>query len=241
MVNIVNICDGVYRNDGACGPEEIDYKEDRLYRFMDKFYIRCSTDELTPVEVSELCRERALHPEVISSANEDVRNLFKSLIDKLGPTSFLEIGAGNNPILQEHESAVRNISYVRSDADPDLTNGKHVFSGLSSKLTHPSDHFQMAAAVFVLHFHFYVDQIAELYRCISPSGIFIANVYRRSPESREALANVLRKTGFFLLIEPDPRSLCRDHQYWIAGKDSGKVQEASIVLLALIKSQTSAT
>ncbi|XFB05004.1 class I SAM-dependent methyltransferase [Azotobacter salinestris] len=209
---------------GERGPGELDFEGQRLFRFMDCFYIRKQhLDELSPEEVKNLCRVRENFPGLIDPANSEVHALFARLIERIQPRKLLEIGAGTRPVLAE---VPPYMDYVLSDADRAVfsdTEGVgsncHVFSGSEYKLPHSDSYFEMVVAVFVLQFPFYKEQIAELYRCLAPSGIVVANMYRRTELSRERLAGDFECAGFKLYKLPDIKSLCRGHEYWILGKD----------------------
>ncbi|MDA8520202.1 hypothetical protein [Acidovorax sp. NCPPB 4044] len=225
MVKIVHVCDGIYRNDGDAGPKDVLFENQKLIRFMDKFYLRCDPEHLTAVEVSVLCAERAKDPSVVLGPNGDVRTIFKKYISLLQPKRFLEIGAGNNPIFSGVEAQELGVAYSTCDADPKYAD---LFSGQSSELSYSDGFFDMASAVFVLHFRFYEAQVSELFRCLANSGIFVANVYWRSQESRKGLAKMFLDAGFSLSIVPDEQRICRDHEYWILGKRDSDVAEAGI-------------
>jgi hypothetical protein len=227
------LCDGVFFNDGAIGEQEISHCGTRLFRFMDRFYLRCPPDELEPDEVSALCRERAKSTGLITQTNQTVREIFKRLVYVLKPSRFLEIGAGSNPILSPADSLIRDTHYVRSDADAGQAKGLTEFS-LDSGLNYHDDHLDLAAAVFVLHFRFYEGQIAELQRCLKTTGAFVANVYSRSNESRATLKRSFLAAGFQLAIIPDPHNLCRAHEYWIAAKREDSLVRHELVLRSIL-------
>ena len=242
MLHIVHLCDGVYKNiDAGLGPEKIEHEDRVLYRFMDRFYIRSETEDLTPVEVSELCRARASDPASIGKPDSVVQHLFKALVHQRRPKHLLEIGAGTNPILQVTDPLLDDAKmlYVKCDADPGNTNGNHVFSGQNSSLPYDAEFFEMAIAVFVLHFHFYAEQIAELHRCLAPSGVFVANVYRRTPKSLERLSQSFVEKGFVVKTMLDPKGLCHDHHYWAISKDRRSAENAISELKVLVARQAS--
>lgn len=200
---------------GLMGEEEITYENQRFSRFMKRFYVCCATEELTPEEVSALCQERAKQPDAIGPANAQVRGIFRELILTINPHTFLEVGAGCNPILANDDPIVSRVRYIKSDADINSADGLTVFSEKDCRLNYPSGHFELAAAVFVLHFNFYENQISELYRCLSADGAFVANIYRRTEGSRAALAENFTRNGFFIERLPDPYVACDNHEYWI--------------------------
>ena len=218
MNHIVRLYKGVYEASGGSSAE-IFHDGLHLQRFMDIFYVSGATDLLNAEQVEALCRSRAEHPATFTGgANAQVRQIFKRFVASFRPSTLLEVGAGTNPLFSTAEASAYEISYVRSDADPTNVEGGEIFSGTTSSLRYPPDHFKLAVAIFVLHFKFYDVQISELHRCLSSLGLFIANVYRRSSASRMKLLEDFRCHGFKCELIDDPQSLCRTHQYLIAAK-----------------------
>ncbi|MCK9779836.1 class I SAM-dependent methyltransferase [Pseudomonas syringae] len=207
------------------GPGETEYEGKTYYRFMDFFYTYTPfLDELSADEVNNLCRARAKFPDLISQTNIDVRKLFKQIAVELAPKTFLEIGAGSHPIFQSQPQNCTK--YIISDADPEVIeklrsfgNACQIFSSSECKLHFDDGHFELVMAVFVLHFPFYKNQLAELYRVMSPSGAMIANVYRRTMEAKNQLSSDIENAGFKIHKVHDYKKLCKDHEYWIVGKD----------------------
>src|SRR3990167_1114184 len=199
------------------GPSETEYKGTKYFRFMDYFYIQTKhLDELTPEEVSNLCRARAKFPDLISQINIEVRSLFKALALEICPSSLLEIGAGRNPVFAA--TATKDMHYVLSDADREVveyhsnTDTKcYIFSDAACALPCQEGYFEMIIAVFVLHFPFYEIQLRELYRSLKPSGVIVANVYRRSSEARikiDPMTSTLLESGQFSVLDS------RNHLYY---------------------------
>lgn len=238
MLQLTCLCRGVYKNEGVqVGPKTIEYEGRILYRFMDRFYIRCVTEKLTPDEVRELCRARARSPEVVGAADREVQALFRAFVNRRQPARLLEVGAGMNPILRPEDLAAgeRPMLYVGCDADPATTAGRTLFSGSNPRLPYEPDFFQMVVAVFVLHFHLFVEQIDEIKRCLTPSGVFVANVYRRTNSSMTRLASSFTDGGLFVRRLADPRSLCDGHEYWAISKDPAVALGAVSELAALAR------
>lgn len=207
------------------GPDETTHNGKKYYRFMDFFYTYTPfLDELEAVDVSHLCRARAKFPNLISQTNTDVRELFRRVAVELAPKTFLEIGAGFHPIFNKSKQDCAG--YVISDADPEVIEKfSHlnyicqVFSSESCELEFGDGHFELVMAVFVLHFPFYENQLAELYRAMSPSGAMIANVYRRTVEAKNRLSVDMEAAGFKVHKVIDQKKLCKDHEYWVIGKE----------------------
>lgn len=227
MNGLTKIYEGIYCSDQH-SEAEVQHDGWILQRFMNIFYIYRDADALSPEEVEALCRARAEHPSSFAGgANGKVRQLFRRFIYSLRPSKLVEVGAGTNPIFSEAEAERAGIFYVRSDADPMNAKSENVFSGTRGSLPYPSEHFDLAMAIFVLHFKFYEVQIIELHRCLSQAGLFIANVYRRSSTSRSTLVEDFRRAGFSCLLMDDPHHLCHEHQYLLATKDDAWLGRAA--------------
>jgi SAM-dependent methyltransferase len=232
MNGIVNIHKRVYRSENGEGGAEISYRGTVLYRFMDRLYLSCESEFLEEDEVAALCRERANQPALISPVNAKVKDAFRQLIYAMAPGRILEVGSGSNPILSNQDASERNISYHTSDADP--ANSPTQFSCSCSKLAFADDYFDLVGAVFVLHFRFAEDQIREISRCLAPSGVFIANVYRRGDSSKESLALAFASSGLCLVRLPDPQDLCINHEYWVASPNIETATKTSQLLANLL-------
>lgn len=227
MLQISHLCGGIYLNEAvSIGPEYLEYEGLVLRRFMDMFYIRGVTEDLEPAEVSTICKVRAQRLGLLGPANMKVHQLFKSLICRRSPRTLLEIGAGVNPVMSDNDLQQLPIRYVKCDADASAADGVCQFSESVASLPYPSESFDMAIAVFVLHFRFCDRQVAELYRCLSSTGVFVANVYRRGDESLRRLAQSFEAAGFVVAKLLDPKKLCEGHQYWVCSKDPKSAAEA---------------
>lgn len=228
------------------GPDEVEYKGNTYFRFMDYFYIQNKNlDELNYEQVSNLCRARAMYPALISSANEVVRNFLKSLVKAIQPSSLLEIGAGQNPVFKTGDDAIPS-RYILSDADVEVIkyhtelNGEcYNFSQDICELPNSENFLEMAIAAFVLHFPFHNSQLLEIKKRLKPSGVVVANVYRRSIASREELTRDIKDAGFEIAKIQDTNNLCHDHEYWIFGKESLPVQNCALKLKNIITQYSS--
>lgn len=214
------ICEGVYK----CNDLDTDRVElingREHYRIMDFFFTALPADELNLDQVSAICHERAKDRRCFSGANQKVKSLFNSFLDNDQIKNILEVGAGDSPILETKEIQQRNIAdYVISDADNTYQCVTVVF-GESNELTiYPAEHFDIVIALFVLHFKFYPSQISQIYEHLRPNGIFLANVYNRSSESRAKLIQDFSDAGFFVELMADPKPWCKDHFYLFAAKE----------------------
>lgn len=242
--SFVEITPGVYK----MKPEEkglstVEFQGKTYFRFMDYFYIETENlDDLKPEQVSNLCRARAMYPHLISPVNIEVRQNFKALVEIVRPSKLLEIGAGQDPVLSLDET--EQIHYVLSDADTSVVThhtkaGRECYEFSKNICNVPdlNDLFDMAIAVFVLHFPFHKNQLLELSKRLKPSGIIVANVYRRNSESRDILMNEMLDAGFISLRIPDNVEICRDHEYWIIGKQDSQLKKYAHILEKLVLKQ----
>lgn len=232
---VEEICDGVFKLLQGSGGKCIEYNGEVLYRFMDCFYIKKEhLHELSAEEVSNLCRARARYPELITNVNSLVQAIFLKLVRQANPQKLLEIGSGSRPLLS---TPPEHFLYVMSDADQSVVMSHSAskaqfceFSSTNSKLPYGEEFFDMVIAVFVLQFKFYDAQISELYRCIAQEGVFVANVYRRSPAASKELCEQFESKGFKVFRILDPQSLCSAHEYWLVSKSQGQIQRIAALL-----------
>lgn len=223
------ICEGVFRSQEK-GNSDIQVGGKTYSQIMDYFYIESPADELSPEQVSGLCQARANEPRCFGGANKTIKQLFNSFLKMVTQKNILEIGAGMNPILTEEEAKLQDIKYIRSDADNKYENLYH----FDANTNLPNDSLDIVIALFVLHFRFYEHQISQIYEHIKEDGIFLANIYNRSQESRENLVADFNKVGFHVEIFKDPRNICRDHFYFFASKNKSIIEENKKKLLSLI-------
>lgn len=220
------------------GPESFEHNGFMLYRFMDKFYILTEhLDEMSRAEVNSLCRARARFPELITDVNKQVKEIFRLFVQAYDPRNILEIGAGRHPLFTISPAGVE---YVLADADADVRKGLNneanfkEFSESLPKLNYQDGYFHLIIAIFVMQFPFCDLQIYELSRCLSDDGVCIVNVYRRSPEARTKLIDVLIRTGLIVKVLPDPQNLCRSHEYWIIAKNLKKAEQGIFLLSSVV-------
>jgi hypothetical protein len=222
------------------GPPSLSHDGTTYYRFMDFLYIQNRDfDDLAPEVVSNLCRARAKYPHLISVVNQDVRRIFRALVEILEPMSLLEIGSGKSPIFGIADCKIDQ--YILADADSEvvkhqinLNRNCYKFSDGICEIPSKDILFDMAIAIFVLHFPFYPNQIAELYKRMKKSGVFIANVYRRDSASRKKLTFDITNAGFEIIKVQDVDNLCREHEYWILGKEDKYIQNCALALKEIL-------
>ncbi|HAV5392933.1 TPA: methyltransferase domain-containing protein [Acinetobacter baumannii] len=227
------ICEGVFQVDEKGAPiVEIEGKEH--FRLMDFFYIAVPADELNSEQVSKLCQARVYEKRCFEGANKSIKKLFNRFILKHSSISVLEVGAGNNPVLTRVEAEASGITYITSDADDvyqDISFHFDADTDLPSKSV-----FDIVISLFVLHFKFYQHQINQIFKHIKEDGVFLANVYNRTDDSRKALEAAFKEEGFQVELFKDPKNSCREHYYLMASKDIEIISKNKEILLCLIES-----
>ncbi len=224
MEGFEKLCDGVY----VCDPSDQQIPDsfvadEAVYTsFMDYFYICVPSEELTSEQVHEICSRRRLNREWAQpgSVNSTVRGVFKSLVRHSAPSVLLEIGPGDSPLLLTSESGT--LRYITADTDPSMVAANAAIGYESHEfvdLPLNANSVDLVIAVFVLQFRFDQEELDEISRMLNDRGVFAANVYRRSKESRDRLKSMVLKSGMQLRAIGDSSELCRDHEYWIAGRD----------------------
>lgn len=230
---------GVFQLESGAQGGGIEYKDgEPLYRFMDSLYIREENLHLLPPEdVTSLCRARSNNIDLIGGANHRVKEIFRKYLEIASPRIVFELGAGTLPLMT---AAPTGMTYILSDADPaagEVSDGENfcVFSRSDYKLSYEDNYFDLVVAVFVFQFRVYQQQIKELYRCIGDNGVILANVYRRPQYSRADLVKEFEDFGFSVLILNDPERLCKEHEYWIIGKNEGSNSVAASIFGSIIR------
>lgn len=219
-------------------PETIEYNSKIYYRFCDFILLPDTTENLTPhqIAIAMELRKKYFDTHLQHEINSAVRIVFKELIKLLRPKSILEIGPNSNPLLSEKNEYL----YYSIDINPATveylkTQGiKAQLITEKSVIENTDQSIDLVIAAFVFQFDIAIHQIRELYRILNENGILIANVYRRSKESRLQLLADFKNIGFKYLILNDPKKLCKNHEYWFLFK--GRLNLRKEELLPLLKS-----
>lgn len=235
----VELFDGlilVWRGD-CQAPAELSYLGVRYFRFMDVFFVPHSDlDELSMPQVIALCRAREANSVAIGRPNEIVKSLFRRVVEEVAPKCVAEIGAGARPLYDGHGE---KFEYIALDADEaamsKLSVRKERFHGHVDELDIDSGSVDLAIAVFVFQFKLYSKQIEQISRILTPDGVLLANVYRRSEQSRVVLIAELRASGLHVDRVHDSAGLCRDHEYWVASRSQSSIERFRIVLNAQLE------
>lgn len=188
--------------------------------FMNHFLIDKETNDLTEEQVFSICNVRDQHPEIIGDINDRVKKVFTDFVTSGFFNEVLEVGCGRNITFSKKPT---KFDYTVSDANHDVVehNRKLGFNsilfGAKNKLE-VRKKYDIAFAVFVLHFHFPDNEIISLGDHLKDKGIFFANVYRIKESSRIDLKHRFESQSFFIEKILDKSLICKDHEYWIISR-----------------------
>jgi hypothetical protein len=210
-------------------PKTLNIKGKKYYGFCDFILIPTRIDKLSKKQVVTVnsIREKYIdiHPQF--SKNNNIRKLFKAIIKEFKPKTILEIGPGKNPL-----NTIRENTYLadfdKGTIDFLKNRGENCqFFGKNSTLRIPDNSIELIFAIFVFQFDISSKQINELSRTISSKGILVANIYKRSEQSKRALLKQFHRAGFkhasFQISE-----LFNGHEFWIFFKSISKNKLESI-------------
>jgi Methyltransferase domain len=200
---------------GDHAPPVLEIDDAPLQRFMDRIYVPAPTELLSTeqVRVVNALRRQDVDTGRIAPANQAVRRRFAALADVVRPRAVLEWGCGFHPFAAD---LPKDLRYIAVDIDPSV-----VAAGCQAGLqvTHPDDApsgpFDLAVSIFVFHFDVPSRHLRVLADALAPEGLAVANVYRRSADSRARLARSVESAGLTLRRIADTDRLCRNHEYWI--------------------------
>lgn len=204
--------------------------------FMNHFYIDRCTSELTEKQVFAICDTREKHPEIIGTINDSVKDFFRLFVNHGNFREVLEIGSGSKPTFQGHGNA---FNFTASDANIDVINNTRK-SGIKSielgryRTDEITATYDLAFAVFVLHFQFSDEEINAIKDHLKPNGIFIANVYRLTEEKRCTLTNQFNNLGLEVIRVKDLQKTCKEHEYWVISKELDTAKKHVEVLNKLL-------
>ena len=210
----------VYRADlvDDPGPRRLRHSGRRLFRFMDSIYLDRPSEKLDVATIRVLngVRRPLLGRSEVARVNTRVRGALAAGLRAAGVRRVLEWGCGYHPM----KGLLDGVAYAGLDIDPDVVDYArrleigpiHLADRDLSKIETMS--VDAVVSPFVFHFRIPARHIATMRRVATPSGLILANVYRRSPRARRDLENAFRDAGLRLLRRPDPARLCVDHEFW---------------------------
>jgi SAM-dependent methyltransferase len=210
--------------DAATRPRNITVDGKRLFRFMDTIYLDrpCEKLDVKKIQVLNEARRPLLERSDVETVNTRVRCALAAGLRATAARRVLEWGCGYHPmrdLLDGPDYAA--LDYATLDADPGVVahtrahlGGTEVYEA-DRDLRDIEDHgYDAIVSSFVFHFRLSRLHISTMRRALTPNGIVLANVYRRSPRSRRELAAAFTRAGFRVQRATDGRQLCVDHEFW---------------------------
>ena len=204
-------------------PPSLEYEGKRYYRFHDFIYLSKPLEALDEKQVLAVCSIRNSHStDQQMLPNSVVRNVLRSASNAYKPKLLLEIGPGLRPLFTPGE---HDFAYELAELDPRIV-GSLVSDGYSASLFNGQTQLKqltgsvdLIVAVFVFQFPIQESQVEELVRVLSPEGLILANVFRRSQSSRETLQRSFARKGCKTAVSIPSDEIAYDHEYWILGRN----------------------
>jgi SAM-dependent methyltransferase len=233
---------GVYLADPQCrtaAPRQVAVDGRKLSRFMDLIYLDRPCDKLSvkKIQVLNAARRPLLQRQDIGAVNSRVRLALAHGLRAAGARRVLEWGIGFHPM---HE-LLGDVSYCGVDIDPAVVEAARAnhpglpFHALDRDLAEIGDASSDAiVSAFVFHFRLSRLHLATMRRALTPSGILLANVYRRSMRSRRELVAEFNQAGMRVDRVRDAQELCVDHEIWcVTHADHPDVERGAAALTAV--------
>ncbi|SDY68264.1 Methyltransferase domain-containing protein [Micromonospora pattaloongensis] len=205
-------------------------------RFMDVILLPLTTEDLNTRqirEVNKLRRQLMLGDQSAQYAtNHRVKSAMAAAVTRVGARSVLDWGCGYHPMrgLLEHRD-----HFVGVDIDPEviadnLRHGVACLPAQDAPTMLAGMAFDAIVSVFVFHFRMPPEHIESMVRLIGANGFILANVYRRSAESRQRLRRAFEARGLQVWTRTDPTRCAADHEFWLIASPRRAHEVAETVL-----------
>lgn len=207
-------------------------------RFMDVISVPQPTEELSVRQIREVNRLRrtllddTASPELLT--NQRIKRAIASAAGNVGVKTVLDWGCGYHCLRPFIDPGVE---FVGVDIDPDVVAHNRA-AGIDCR--HPSEFakgqpdqaFDAILSVFVFHFKLPANHIDTMVRLIGQDGFILANVYRRSAESRQKLRGAFLDRGVEVRTTPDPTESAAGNEFWFIAAAPGARELGDQVLAA---------
>jgi hypothetical protein len=187
---------------------------------MDVISLPLTTEDLNARqirEVNKLRRQLMIGGQSAQYAtNHRIKSAMAAAVNGTGAHSVLDWGCGYHPMRGLLD---RREHFVGVDIDPDVV-ADNLRHGVACLPAHAVPKmlagmaFDAVVAVFVFHFRMPTEHIESMVRLIGANGFILANVYRRSPESRLRLMCAFQQRGLQVWCRTDPTNSAADHEFW---------------------------
>lgn len=220
---IRHVAEGIYLLDpahGETGPARLQLRARTYERLMDYIYTPIPLEKLSrpQIHVVNMLREDLIRDKHIGGTDDRIKNKFADAIVHRGARRVLEWGCGFDSL----KTRLGDISYEATDIDPWVIRyqwrqkticrlPEDVERNIGGKV-------DAIPSIFVFQFGISDGDIRVMSNVLSEDGFVLANVYRRSPESRNRLRRRLAAHGLTVHRRRDLENLCKGNEYWVASK-----------------------
>lgn len=200
-----------------------------LHRFMDYIYVdrplidvdgaALSTVNLLRQAVAKSAPDRA--DACMGEPNLLIKHLFGELAKYSRSSTVLEWGCGYQPMIPYLPSSVR---YTGVDVDPKVVEVLGANTSSDADVVHMESfcdtadrrRFDLILGVFVSHHKVEQRHLDALAKSLGTDGVFVTNVYRRTPNQRRDLEQAFWKAGMAVIKVPDRFQVATGHDIWFA-------------------------
>jgi SAM-dependent methyltransferase len=194
------------------GPETLFYRGMLYLRFMDFIYHIKHPSNWTHDEILHACAirrtygdgaiNRALNIEIAQIMNSGIKHL------TVGPLSkIVEIGCGDGRfshyLLRDLPGLIIGLDADYEALQQYKSGGRQAILGELTLLPFQKNSMDVCAAMFVFHFKYLWQAIADIHVVLGAGGLFVLNYY--GPEERELL-QCAERAGFTLIRRDKPRT-----------------------------------
>jgi hypothetical protein len=231
---IKHVAQGVYLLDPALnevGPVRLQIKGRPYERLMDYIYTPIPLERLsrTQIHIVNMLREDLIRNKHIGGTDNQIKDKFAEVIRSVGAKRVLEWGCGFDSL----QTRLMDIWYEATDIDPwviSYQKDKGAICRLPENVEkHIAGKVDVIPSIFVFQFGISDNDVAVMSNVLAADGFVLANVYRRSPESRLRLRRKLASHGLTVQRRRDREDLCTGNEYWIASKNLSEVKPEVIL------------
>lgn len=232
---LTHMGEGVYLLDPALkevGPDRLEIRARKYERIMDYVYTPIPLERLSraQIQIVNMLREYLIEGKHIGGTDNQIKDKFAEIICSVHAQRVLEWGCGFDSL----QTRLPNISsYEATDIDPAVINFQRK-RGAICRLTENMEKniegkVDVIPSIFVFQFGISNDDMAVMSNALAPRGFVLANVYRRSPESRNRLRKKLAGHGLSVYRRRDLENLCKGNEYWIASKGLSEAESVQLL------------
>jgi Methyltransferase domain len=204
-------------------------------RFMDAIYLSKPVEELEPDKIRHVnrARRRLMQDGSVETTNLRVKRAMAAAVNEWAPDDILEWGCGDetmHPFLDTYRS------YTAVDIDPDVVSRHRRDQKINCRTADnaldslPPQSIDVIISVFVFHFQMPSAHLRKMAEVLRLDGCILANVYRRSEDSRKRLREAFEAQGLQVTPMPDPSNACTEHEFWVIARPTVPSERAYTAL-----------